>query len=719
MKRVETNRISNTVMPLLTTAWTQEYPYTSEGINEGYIPKNSKAGCVAIGAAQVAKYFKHPKKGHGSLPSYEQFRGKNIEGYEYQWEQMPDRLTSLSSEESIAATSTLILDLGIAAHSNYGPGTLGIPSELVRALIRNFDFDRNTTLANFKQDGYGYTLDEVERILKQEISQSFPVMMAIPGHFIVCVGYEANDKLYFNYGWGYAPTLETLKNNSAYMFIYGARPAESEILNGSDITSLVDSINPGYTETLSLSFSNITTEDYAGTFKVVLADDFGVPRSDLTSPVDLHIRQGGQVEMDVMISFEQNISFGPRDIQILYTGESGAYRPLRNSSDEVIRHQINAARKQSEDILLVATPEVSDTVAAGEEFVVNAVIRFSAAGETNLAVQLVDKNLNNFYTVGKCIVTSDKTEDIHIKLICLLENVESNKNYHLVLTEFSGADECANSTRIIKDSNGNVFSQDVYVRNAYMNFGEDVILSTELEPGNQLIEESTYSTNIVYQLNNPSAPAYLISLELTDNEGRVKAFSDQVSLMSDTSEPQSTSLGLTIPGDIVTGDYYLNAIYVKSNDIDTKFLLKSASEQVINPITLHITARNHYEYLFLSSQLNIDTTSLQQGQHCKITSAFIFTLEESGNRAVVFDVRAVLEDSNGNQYESENTQQLFGPFEKSVPFTMDFTPGSDVPTGSYKLYLRIARLYNAIGVPPAKLTGLTSDVKDEVTISIV
>ena len=103
------------VDPLITTKWGQQSYYNTLCPYDSIAGIRSPAGCVAIAAAQVMKYWSHPATGHGFHSYNCSFYGPQSASFgttSYAWSNMPDSLTSSSSTTEINAVATLIYHVG-------------------------------------------------------------------------------------------------------------------------------------------------------------------------------------------------------------------------------------------------------------------------------------------------------------------------------------------------------------------------------------------------------------------------------------------------------------------------------------------------------------------------------------------------------------------------------------------------------------------------------
>ena len=195
----------NMVPAMLTTRWNQS-PYYNY-----YCPVGCPAGCVATAIAQVMKFWNHPIKGSWSHSYYTSYGtlSANFDSTYYDWDNMPNSLSSSSTLEQVHAVALLSYHIGVAVEMDYatdGSGASMIgngygPSGL-NALKNYFGYG-NMTRGVYK---YSYTDYEWVSMLKTELDQGRPKHYAgydnSAGHAFVFDGYNSSSQFHVNWGWG-------------------------------------------------------------------------------------------------------------------------------------------------------------------------------------------------------------------------------------------------------------------------------------------------------------------------------------------------------------------------------------------------------------------------------------------------------------------------------------------------------------------------------------
>ena len=220
------------VGPLLTTTWYQMSPYNQ------MCPSGCMTGCEATAMAQVLKYWDYPAFGEGRH-SYSDAGGHGVQsadfgGTRYDWDNMPDRLTSGSSATEKQAVATLMYHCGVAVDMSYSPSLSGaVMTSIAPALTGYFRYNNR---ARYVAKGSMSNADWTDTLIS-ELRNHRPIIYGgegpAGGHVFVCDGFDARGYLHFNLGEdgagdGYyqvgAITYGTYSFNSANDCVMGIEP---------------------------------------------------------------------------------------------------------------------------------------------------------------------------------------------------------------------------------------------------------------------------------------------------------------------------------------------------------------------------------------------------------------------------------------------------------------------------------------------------------------
>ncbi len=197
------------VAQLLTTTWDQGCYYNTlcpaDGAGDcGHV----WTGCVATASAQIMKYHNYPTIGTGTHTYTDPTYGSqtaNFGATTYDWINMPNSVTSGSTQTQKDAVATLMYHCGVAVDMQYGTDGSGAYSEDVPAALINY-FGYNSS-AEMKSKA-NYSIEDWKTLLRTELDGARPVYYAgsstaSGGHAFVCDGYRMSDeKFHFNWGWG-------------------------------------------------------------------------------------------------------------------------------------------------------------------------------------------------------------------------------------------------------------------------------------------------------------------------------------------------------------------------------------------------------------------------------------------------------------------------------------------------------------------------------------
>lgn len=220
------------VSPLVTCTWNQENDITGPPpyIYNLYCPFNSHdnqrcvTGCVATAMAQIMYYWKYPTTGNGSY-SYvctNSFTGDtsnygtlsaNFGATTYPWATMPTVLTNSTTATQDSAVDLISYQAGISVAMGYGDDVQGGSASYV------FNYS-NPSAANafkwyFRYDSvslqylYRSSYDSAAwmNLINNELVAGRPFIYtgndpSDGGHAWVCDGYDAQNLLHMNWGWG-------------------------------------------------------------------------------------------------------------------------------------------------------------------------------------------------------------------------------------------------------------------------------------------------------------------------------------------------------------------------------------------------------------------------------------------------------------------------------------------------------------------------------------
>ena len=202
------------VGPLITTQWSQGYPYNLQCPYDASAQTNAYTGCVATALAQVMKYWNHPVVGRGSHSYVHNIYGThsaNFDTTHYDWTHMPDSPSWESTDQERYAVAQLMYHAGVAVEMKYGThassaqqtshGEITAPSS--ENALKNY-FRYNQGLFSIAKVDYSDT--EWDSLLTAELDASRPMLICGSdgdgGHAFIVDGYDSLGFFHINWGWG-------------------------------------------------------------------------------------------------------------------------------------------------------------------------------------------------------------------------------------------------------------------------------------------------------------------------------------------------------------------------------------------------------------------------------------------------------------------------------------------------------------------------------------
>ena len=208
--------------------WNQDAPYNNAcPMIQG---QRSVTGCVATAMAMILKYYEYPAKGtgHYSYTSNGVQYSFDYGNTTFDWNNMLPQYSGTYTTEQADAVAQLMYACGVSVEMEYSPSSSGAYSFKVgQALIDYFGYDENL--------GYIYreyfTSEEWMNLIKKEISEGRPVLYngasKDVGHEFVFDGYDTQDMVHVNWGWGGA--------NNGYFEVASLDPSSPGIGGGTNI----------------------------------------------------------------------------------------------------------------------------------------------------------------------------------------------------------------------------------------------------------------------------------------------------------------------------------------------------------------------------------------------------------------------------------------------------------------------------------------------------
>lgn len=207
--RLKACRNDREVVPLLKEKWNQDCYYNKFCPEDTLgVCGHAYTGCVATAMAQIMHYWRYPERGQGSH-SYTPYTHPeygvqfvDFSATTYDWENMPNKLSSNSSEKEVDAVATLMYHCGVSVFMMYGPDiSAAFSPDVLGSLPMYFNYSDELYGKN-KVEGDTTWLAEVKGCLDQLHPIYYSGLGTDGGHAYVCDGYDQDDLLHVNFGWG-------------------------------------------------------------------------------------------------------------------------------------------------------------------------------------------------------------------------------------------------------------------------------------------------------------------------------------------------------------------------------------------------------------------------------------------------------------------------------------------------------------------------------------
>lgn len=209
------------VGPLCTTTWNQEPYYNSLCPFDTTDNQRALTGCVATAMAQIMKYWNYPAQGTGSYnyndapPMYSNNYGFQSASFAvpFNWAAMPNAVTSNTSPvDSLMYDCAVSVAMDFGDDNQNGSGAFVLQSEAGGAgnpcaqnSYATYFFYNPNTLQGVRMSSYS-TPDWIS-LMENELNSGRVIQYegddpTAGGHTWVCDGYETNNMLHMNWGWG-------------------------------------------------------------------------------------------------------------------------------------------------------------------------------------------------------------------------------------------------------------------------------------------------------------------------------------------------------------------------------------------------------------------------------------------------------------------------------------------------------------------------------------
>lgn len=477
-KKSEATSERASIAPMITTMWNQSDPYNRQTpVLDG--GQQAYTGCVATAFAMVMNYYKYPACGTGSV-TYETSDGVtysyDFTQHPFDWDNMLDRYTDDSPEESCDAVATLMDACGKATHMTYFSNSSGTTiMHYEEAMLDYFGYSPAAKVLLREC----YTQSEWTDMVYNELAEGRPVFYSGQGdgggHAFICDGYNGEGYFHFNWGWGGSSNGYFMLNaldpsslgigggtggyNSGQVAFFGLRPpkdGDQAAYNfyTNSVNTDVESITAGQNVTFWYDdmgcLYNLSAYDYNDLLKL----RFTNVETEEVKDVDVNVEfPRGEVIGDVSVSYEYLKSVldnGEYRYAPMYTDLDGVVKPMHVTStfpsymtvivsdDEIKFVDLYEEADCSVDNLQVSRHMIGQMATTEFDVTSEGLLR------GNFYATLLDGSEDDGYSVSKVlgskVVEVDNTTD-HIKLEYTVPKTLEAGDYTYALLFEGEADE--------------------------------------------------------------------------------------------------------------------------------------------------------------------------------------------------------------------------------------------------------------------------------------
>jgi hypothetical protein len=351
---------TSTVSPLLATQWNQSPYFNDMCPYDNVSGKNAVTGCVATAMAQVLKYWNWPATGTG-FHSYNDntfgTQSASFGGTSYAWSSMPNTLSS-----SNTAVATLMYHCGVSVDMAYG-----VNESSAYVISSQSPVTNCAEYALKTYFGYQSSMSGIERanyndgqwitLMENELNASRPVIYAGfgsgGGHCFVCDGFDVNNYLHMNWGWGgyyNGYFLSSALNpggvgtgggsggyNNGQQAIIGIQPIKtgtSNIKLYDYVTPSAGSIYYGQSFTVTANVANYGTSDFNGDFCAAIFDNNNTFFDYVEIKSGMTLQANSYYQNDITFSYAGSYSMlpGTYNIAIYYRPTGGNWTIVSDNS---------------------------------------------------------------------------------------------------------------------------------------------------------------------------------------------------------------------------------------------------------------------------------------------------------------------------------------------------------------------------------------------------
>lgn len=685
MKNIK-NSIRTYPVDLLETKWSQDEIYGRQLFNT-----DSLIGCVPVAFGQILKYHEFPPKGKGVIKKHPSIpEDVDIDGFDYPYELMPNELNDESTSPEIYYTGSLLAHLAYAFKTQVASGG-GAPTyddNITDPLIKHFSYDKN--IKRVKMSDARMSISKFKKILKSELFRKRPVSVMIPGHAIVCTGYDDNDDTFsFNYGWGKYTSVTHLENIEPTALFYNIKPCikESLQLKKIDYNGQMD-LYAGDTGVVLVEIENISELAYDGIMKLVLCDEFNYSQDVLFQSQEIEILAGDTYCKEFTFTIPEDPSLGKLSIAVEYFGTDGESRYLSDKNNDFASISVNIRRAISRKVQFHDIPNIPDSITIEQPETVTLSLEVIEPISGKIYANLVDSDDNVINTIGFENISFPAAGIYSIDMELLIGKLKTQVVYKLSFM-LDEAQENKTFTKLLSDNEGCAIYHEFKLLNNELSYHEGVYLikNIDISAGFQYL--GSYDFIVEYEIADQTGftPHY-IRIDIVDKDRNILYFGQSSLSTSWHIGEHKANLSILTRDHILKEDLPVSINVSFVNLIDGyKSLLSPVEIDVNNPTNTIVQYRRLIDYISLIKSVNASKKTITHGDELGVNIGVNLNVPYA-EAAFICDYSVYFEDGSGNL-------SLVHRFRNAIAnnivtdYTINFLIPTNLPTGVYKVYVSI------------------------------
>lgn len=725
MHKINKVKKMKNVDPLTTTRWSQEFPYNYQLALPGETIPKTPVGCVGVAGGQIMAFHKHPESAQGVIIDSSSGINLDVNDFHYEWDKMKDSIASNSSQENIDAISTLLYHCNLAAQTS---GAAGNSDKLFESFVENFKYDSNIEFVSLKflfEHGERISFEELQSIIKNEIDLGRPVFMSIPGHAVVCDGYREDDFFSFNYGWGERLhrwyKLDNSKEGcvpvSAYTKI---RPSIEKKLSINYFICDEKDFYPNQSSTARVSIKNIANEVTEGSIRLCLRDSNNALRTFLTSSTPLKINCGEEVEFNIDFTIPNDASKGIRYFSIEFENASNESYPVKNESLETGLFEVKISPKTSSS-LKILEHKLPDKVESDDSF--NVVTKFTCSVDGMFLIDYYfsDDFYNTYLKLGSTTIEINEGQSVSKSVPLYFTTNETEFNHKIIVVATKISDINGSAQELIPFNDGALYYE-TYVKNKTLGYSEKIYLESILDKSNVFYAAGRHRLDFKVRLSDDIKIPHneVITISIRDEDNNILSYTQELAQFVDDTRVANISGELKMPNLSIDesqpeGEFLVTVSHVIE---DESLLLSPDKTEVKNPDKLIVKYRNHYDCIYIYSDLEVQSHNVSNGENFDLDFSMALIAPNFWSSAVLFTIVACLMNDKGEVFE---IGEALAAAPANFPYNgiVNCYLPKDLPLGEYKLFLKGKDMSSETGPARNKISGWNSDIIDCLDIEVI